>query len=385
MTHGKSYIWQSSQWPEFSWDSSKLMHPLGECRFKQGALLARVNNLKIDEELLLRSETLIEESIRTSAIEGEKLDPEGVRSSVVRRLGLSDAGLSRVPGKHIEGLIDILHDATINYKKLLTVERICGWQSALFPDGYSGIHRIITGRFRDDSKGAMCIVTGPIDKEIIVYKAPPAERITREMDLFLEWFGRDNTGIDGIIRAGIAHLWFAAIHPFEDRNGRLARAICDMALSRDEKKPVRYYSLSSRIMEEKSGYYNALASATQGEGDITGWLVWFLEMMSRSIDNSNLVLDSITFKSRFWNIYGGINLNDRQKKMLNRLIDAGKGGFEGGMTNRKYAGINHVSRATAQRELAELRNLGILVQNEGGGRSVSYRLKFFDDEYSRSL
>ncbi len=382
MTHSKSYIWQSSSWPKFFWDSSKLMNPLGECRFKQGALLARVNNLKIDEELLLRSETLIEESIRTSAIEGEKLDPDGVRSSVARRLGLSDAGLPRVPGKHIEGLIDILHDATINYNIQLTVERLCGWQSALFPNGYSGIHRIITGRYRDDRKGPMRIVTGPIGKEKIIYEAPPSEKVSKEMDLFLEWFGRDNTGIDGIICAGIAHLWFAAIHPFEDGNGRLARAICDMALSRDEKKPVRYYSLSSRIMAERSGYYNSLASATRGEGEITGWLVWFIEMMSRAIDHSNLILDNITFKSRFWNLYGENNFNERQKKLLNRLLDAGMSGFEGGMTNRKYSGINHVSRATAQRELAELRDMGILVQNEGGGRSISYRLKFFDDEFN---
>lgn len=380
MTHNKSYIWQSSQWPEFSWDSSKLMHPLGECRFKQGALLARVNNLKIDEELLLRSETLIEESIRTSAIEGEKLDPDGVRSSVARRLGLADAGLPRVPGKHIEGLIDILHDATINYNNLLTVQRLCGWQSALFPDGHSGIHKIITGRFRDDSKGPMRIVTGPIGKEKIIYEALPAERVSQEIDLFLEWFALDNTGTDGIIRAGIAHLWFAAIHPFEDGNGRLARAISDMVLSRDEKMPVRYYSLSSRIMKERSEYYKALDSATSGEGEITGWLVWFIEMMSRAIDHSNLIIDNITFKSRFWSIYGNINLNERQKKLLNRLLDAGMSGFVGGLTNRKYGGINHVSRATAQRELAELRDLGILVLNEGGGRSVSYRLKFFDDE-----
>ncbi len=380
MIHNKSYIWQSSTWPKFSWDSSKLMHPLGECRFKQGALLARVNNLKINEELLLRSETLIEESIRTSAIEGENLNPDEIRSSVARRLGLSNAGLPRVPGKHIEGLIDILHDATINYNNQLTVERLCGWQSALFPSGYSGIHKITTGKFRNDKNGPMRIVTGPIGKEKIIYEAPPFNKINKEMEQFLEWFNSNNTSIDGIIRAGIAHLWFVAVHPFEDGNGRLARAICEMALSRDEKKPVRYYSLSSQIMDERSDYYNALASATHGKGEITQWLVWFVKMISRAIDHSNLILDNITFKSRFWNIYEENNFNKRQKKLINKLLDAGANGFEGGITNRKYSGLNHVSRATAQRELAKLRDMGILIQNKEGGRSISYRLKFFDDE-----
>ncbi|MFA5518768.1 MAG: Fic family protein [Spirochaetota bacterium] len=380
MIHNKSYIWQSSTWPKFSWDSSKLMHPLGECRFKQGALLARVNNLKINEELLLRSETLIEESIRTSAIEGENLNPDEIRSSVARRLGLSNAGLPRVPGKHIEGLIDILHDATINYNNQLTVERLCGWQSALFPSGYSGIHKITTGKFRNDKNGPMRIVTGPIGKEKIIYEAPPFNKINKEMEQFLKWFNSNNSSIDGIICAGIAHLWFVAIHPFEDGNGRLARAICEMALSKDEKKPVRYYSLSSQIMDERSDYYNALASATHGKGEITQWLVWFVKMISRAIDHSNLILDNITFKSRFWNIYEENNFNKRQKKLINKLLDAGANGFEGGITNRKYSGLNHVSRATAQRELAKLRDMGILIQNKEGGRSISYRLKFFDDE-----
>jgi len=380
MTHNKRYIWQSSRWPEFYRDNSKLIQPLGECRFKQGSLVRRISTLNMDEELILRSETIIEESIRTSAIEGEKLDPDGVRSSVARRLGLSDGGLPRVPGKNIEGLVDILLDATQNYYTPLTVERLCGWHAALFPSGFSGIHRIITGKFRDDSKGPMRIVTGPIGKEKIIYEAPPAKRVNQEMDHFLKWFARSDTGIDGIIRAGIAHLWFAAIHPFDDGNGRLARTICDMALSQDENMPVRYYSLSSRILEERSGYYNALASATCGDGDITGWLTWFIGMMSRAIEHSERILDSITVKSRFWKTWDKKGLNERQIKALNRLLDTGQEGFEGGITNRKYAGMNHVSRATAQRELAELRDLGILVQNEGGGRSVSYRLKFFDDE-----
>jgi len=334
----------------------------------------------MDEELLLRSETIIDESIRTSAIEGEKLDPDGVRSSVARRLGLADAGLPRNPEKNIEGLVDILLDAIQNYNNQLTVERLYGWYAALFPSGFSGIHRIITGKFRDGSKGPMRIVKGPIGKEKIIYEAPPAKRLNLEMDHFLRWFARSDTGLDGIIRAGIAHLWFAAIHPFDDGNGRLARTICDMALSQDENMPVRYYSLSSRILEERSGYYNALASATCGDGDITEWLIWFMGMMCRAVEHSERILDSITVKSRFWKTCDKTGLNERQIKVLNRLLDAGREGFEGGITNRQYAGMNHVSRATAQRELADLRDLGLLVRNEGGGRSVSYRLKFFDDE-----
>lgn len=378
MTHNRKYIWQSADWPDFSWDSAKLVRPLGECRFKQGALLNRVQNLNMDEELLLRSETIIEESIRTSAIEGEKPDPAGIRSSVAKRLGLTEAGLTKIPGKNIEGLIDVLQDATMHHNDPLTVERLCGWHSALFPSGFSGIKRIDPGRFRDDRNGPMHIVTGPVGKEITIYEAPPAVRLNHEMGLFLKWFSGFNENIDGIIRAGLAHLWFAAIHPFDDGNGRLARAICDMALSQDEKKPVRYYSLSSGIMEARSGYYDSLASVTRGDGDITKWLVWFIGMMSCAIDSSDRIVESITLKSRFWRNYNSTVLNERQKKALNRLLDAGRGGFDGGMTNRKYAGINHTSRATAQRELAELRDLGILSQNGSQGRSISYSLKFFD-------
>lgn len=374
MNHKKTYIWQYKNWPDFRWDSGRLLKPLGECRFKQGVLLRRVNELNMDEELIFRSEAMIEESLRTSAIEGEKLNPEDVRSSVARRLGLSDSGLPKKTGKNIEGLIDIIQDATINFNKQLTIDRLRGWHSALFPGGFSGIHKIITGNFRDDKKGPMQIISGPLGKEKIIYEAPPALILKKEINLFLKWFNDESDEPDGIIRAGTAHVWFAAIHPFDDGNGRLARTVCDMALSQDEKMPVRYYSLSSQIMAERSAYYSRLATATCGDGDITEWLAWFIEMVSKAIEKSLAILDSITLKSRFWKKYSDIDLNDRQKKAINRLIDALPDSFEGGMTNRKYAGMNHVSRATAQRELSELKEMGLLWQNEGGGRSISYRI-----------
>jgi len=374
MTHKKTYIWQHKNWPDFRWDSSRLIKPLGECRFKQGVLLRRVNELNMDEELIFRSEAIIEESLRTSAIEGEKINTDDVRSSVARRLGLPDTGLTKNTSKNIEGLVDILQDATINFNSQLTLKRLKGWHSALFPSGFSGLHKIITGNLRDDKKGPMRIVSGPVGKEKTVYEAPPAIRLKKEINLYLKWFNDESETTDGIIRAGTAHIWFAAIHPFDDGNGRLARTVCDMALSQDEKMPVRYYSLSSQIMEERTAYYNTLASATCGDGDITNWLAWFIDIVSRAIDRSLAILDSITHKSRFWKKYADIDLNERQKKVINRLLDAVPDGFEGGMTNRKYSGMNHVSRATAQRELADLREKGLLQQNKGGGRSVSYNI-----------
>lgn len=362
-----------------TFDIEKLVKPLGECRFRQGMLLRRVAELNLDEEMLFRSETIIEESIRTSAIEGERLDPGDVRSSVARRLGLPDAGLPKKTVGNIEGLVDILLDATLNYNSPLTLERLLGWHAALFPSGYSGIHKISAGSLRNDHNGPMRIVSGPIGREKVLYEAPPAQELAWEMNLFLDWFPGGSDPLDGIIRAGIAHLWFAAIHPFDDGNGRIARTICDMALSRDEKTPVRYYSLSAQIMEERQSYYDSLASATCGTGDITEWLLWFIEMVSKAIERSLEILDRITMKSRFWKTRQGMGLNERQVKAINRLLDAGPDGFEGDMTNRKYAGINHVSRATAQRELAELRDMGILMQNDSGGRSTGYTLRYFKE------
>jgi Fic family protein len=321
-----------------------------------------------------RAEVLIEEALKTSEIEGEQLDPNAVRSSVVRRLGLSTAGLCEVKNQHADGVVEILLDATLGYAKELTAERLFGWHAALFPTGYSGLHKIRVASWRNNRNGSMRIVSGPIGRENVHYEAPPAELIGHEMKRYLDWWEKGCHDLDGLLRAAVSHLWFVAIHPFEDGNGRIARTLTEMALAQDESLDTRFYSLSSQIMADRESYYQVLERTNKGNGDITEWILWFLGCMSRAILRSNDLLTNVMQKSRFWHRHAQTELNDRQRKVLNRLLDAGPDGFEGGMTNRKYAGIAHVSRATAQRELADLIEKGVLRTNSGGGRSVSYSL-----------
>jgi Fic family protein len=297
-----------------------------------------------------------------------------VRSSVARRLGLPSAGLPEINEPLADAVVEILLDATQNHESRLTAERLFGWHAALFPTGYSGIHRIQVAAWRDDRKGPMQVVSGPMGREKVHYQAPPANRLKDEMKRFFRWWEKGRKEMDGILRAGAAHLWFVAVHPFDDGNGRIARAITDMALAQDENLATRCYSLSSQIMAERDAYYEVLERINKQDNDITQWLKWFLACMSRAILSSNRLLANVMQKARFWKRHAQTALNDRQRKALNRLLDAGPGGFEGGLTNRKYAGMTHVSRATAQRELADLVKKGILLKNPGGGRSVSYDL-----------
>jgi Fic family protein len=319
-----------------------------------------------------RAEVLIDEALKTSQIEGERLDPKAVRLSVARRLGLPSAGLPLIKDQHADGVVEILLDATINYEQELTPERLFGWHAALFPTGYSGIYKICVARWRDDRKGPMRVVSGPLGREKVHFSAPPADRLESEMKRFFHWWEKSRQEIDGILRAGVVHLWFAAVHPFEDGNGRIARSLTEMALAQDENLSTRCYSLSSQIMAERNDYYQILERTNKGDGEITEWLQWFLDCMSRAIFRSNTLLANVMQKARFWQQYAQTHLNDRQRKAINRLLDAGPGGFEGGMTNRKYAGMTRVSRATAQRDLADLVSKGILRINPGGGRSASY-------------
>lgn len=367
------YIWQTKSWPDLKWDSAKLLKPLGNIRFSQGALLTQIKELGFDIQQTARADVLVEEALKTSAIEGEKLDPDAVRSSVGRRLGLPDAGLKEVRDQKVDGLVEILLDATVSYSKIMTRERIWGWHAALFPTGYSGMVKISIGQWRDDSKGPMQVISGPIGQEKVHFEAPPAKKLDKEMQTFISWINKKSQ-LDGIIRAGLAHIWFVTIHPFDDGNGRVARTLTDMLLARDENNPKRFYSLSSQIMAERNEYYKILKATQSGTGDITEWLKWFLECMNRAILNSNTLLKKIMTKARFWQNFAQVRLHERQTKVINRLLDAGAGGFEGGLKNKKYIGIAHTSRATAQRELADLVNKGILIKMPGGGRSVSYDL-----------
>lgn len=374
MTQARRYIWQFPTWPEFRWDSTVLLKLLGDCRFQQGSLLAQMRELGFEVQQQARAEVLIEEALKTSEIEGVRLDMRAVRSSVARRLGLPSAGMPEVNNSLADGVVEILLDATQNHGRKLIAGRLFGWHAALFPTGYSGIHKIRVAAWRDDRQGPMQVVSGPIGREKVHYQAPPADRLKDEMKRFFRWWHKSRNEMDGILRASVAHLWFVAVHPFDDGNGRIARTLTDMALAQDENLATRCYSLSSQIMAERDAYYKILERTNKQDGDITEWLRWFLTSMSRAVLNSNRLLSSVMQKARFWKRHAQTDLNNRQRKALNRLLDAGPGGFEGGLSNRKYAGMTHVSRATAQRELADLVKKGILRQNPAGGRSASYGL-----------
>jgi Fic family protein len=380
MPQTKQYIWQRPSWPEFRWDNAVLLKILGISRFQQGSLLTQMKDLGFDIRQQARAEVLIEEALKTSEIEGERLDPNAVRSSVARRLGLPTAGMVSIKNQQADGVVQILLDATLNFKQALTPERLFGWHAALFPTGYSGLHKIQVASWRDDRNGPMKVVSGPVGREKIHYEAPPAERLANEMNRFFCWWEESRKEMDGLLRASMGHLWFVVLHPFEDGNGRIARALTEMALAQDENLSTRYYSLSSQIMAEREDYYRILERTNEGDGDITDWMKWFLESMSRAILNSNELLSNVMLKARFWKHYAQTKLKKRQSKVLNQLLDAGRGGFEGGLTNRKYAGMAHVSRATAQRELADLVQKGVLRPNPGGGRSTSYDICW--DEFS---
>ena len=282
-----------------------------------------------------RAEVLIEEALKTSEIEGVRLDTQAVRSSVARRLGLPTAGLPEINEPLADGVVEILLDATQNHESRLTAERLFSWHAALFPTGYSGIHRIQVAAWRDDREGPMQVVSGPMGREKIYYQAPPGDRLKDEMKRFFRWWEKSRKEMDGILRAGLAHLWFVAVHPFDDGNGRIARTITDMALAQDENLATRFYSLSSQIMAERDAYYEVLERTNKLDGDITQWLKWFLACMTRAILNSNRLLYNVMQMGRCWKRHAQTDLIVRQRKELNRLLDAGPGGFEGGLTIRK--------------------------------------------------
>lgn len=367
-----TYVWQRSDWTTFRWDAAALLPPLGECRKHQGKLLAQVAALGMAQATEAQADLLTEEAVTTAAIEGETLARDSVRSSVARQLGLPTAGLP--DDRSADGLVGVLVDATTDPASPITMQRLHGWHAALFPTGYSGFTKIRVGRWR--GAGPMRVVSGAAGKERVHYEAPPAKVVPAEMRSFLSWFNAEEPGMDGLVRAAVAHFRFVVIHPYDDGNGRLARALTDRAVARDDRHPTRYYSMSSQIMKERLDYYSALGRCSSGDGDLTPWLAWFLSCFGRAIASSEQRLAAVLDKARFWQRHAGLVLSERQQKVVGRLLDAGRGGFEGGLTTRKYVGMTGASRATAFREIEDLLTRRILVRRPGGGRSVSYDLRW---------
>lgn len=369
MNCGESlYIWQKGDWPHWRYDLQALAGPLAEVSRAQGMLLGRL----ADVGLALRDQAslaaLTEDVLKTSAIEGEVLDALSVRSSIARRLGVDIGALAPVD-RHVEGVVEMVLDASVHASCALTAERLLGWHAALFPTGYSGMHRITTGQWRGDSDGPMQVVSGPYGRRKVHYQAPAAEVLNSEMTRFLDWANAD-THEPALIKAALAHLWFVTLHPFDDGNGRIARAVGDLFLARADGTAQRFYSLSAQIQRERGDYYTVLERTQKGTLDVTAWLTWFLATLGRAIAQAQGTLDAVLVKARFWHRWAGISLNERQVKLLNRLLD----GFDGKLTSSKWAAIAKCSADTALRDITHLIELGVLVKSPGGGRSTAYEL-----------
>lgn len=362
------YIHQQDEWPAFRWNAAALTDQLADVSRQQGRLIGRMQSLGIRLRAEAVLTTLTEEVVKSSDIEGEVLDRDQVRSSLARRLGM-DAGGLPMPDRRVEGMVEMMLDATRNYASPLTADRLFGWHAALFPTGHSGISRIVVGAWRNEASGPMQIVSGPYGREKVHYEAPGFDRLPSEMALFLDWFESDQA-IDPVLKAAIAHLWFVTIHPFDDGNGRIARAIADLALARSEESPQRFYSISAQIRQERKAYYDVLEATQRGDLDLTPWLQWFLACLGRAFAGAERTLESVIYKSRFWEHAAGQSLNDRQRAMLNRMLD----GFEGRMTSSKWAKIMKTSQDTATRDINDLVNRGLLVKDSASGRSTSYSL-----------
>jgi Fic family protein len=360
------HIWERSDWPALTWREADIATPLAAVRHDQGRLLGRMDALgfKLREEANLQ--TLTRDVVKTSEIEGELLDDSTVRSSIARRLGV-DIGALKSADRHVDGIVEVMLDATGKYDEPLTEDRLFAWHAALFPTGRSGMTKIRVGAWRDDAKGSMQVVSGAYGRERVHYTAPPAERLAQEMEAFLDWFNQPPTA-DPVLKAAQAHLWFVTIHPFDDGNGRIARAIADMALARSEGSPQRFYSMSAQIEAERNIYYDILEHTQKADMDLTGWMIWFLGCLHRAIDGAQDVLSSVMFKAKFRERAATVSLNDRQIKVLNRMLD----GFEGKMTSSKWAKIGKCSQDSASRDITVLLEHGLLDRGPGGGRSTHY-------------
>ncbi len=366
------YIYENSQWPEFKWGNERILPLLSNVRFKQGAIVGEMGALGFELKDQANLEMLTLDIIKTAEIEGELLNQDQVRSSIARRLGLEISGLV-ASDRNVDGIVDMMLDATRNYNKELNKERLFSWHSSLFPAGYSGINKIIIANWRNDSTGPMQVVSGPISKEKVHYQAPDAEKVDQEMQQFFEWFNSSQDS-DLVIKAGIAHLWFVTIHPFDDGNGRIARALTDMILAQSDKQSYRFYSMSTQIRNERIGYYEILERTQKGTLDITEWLEWFLNCLLNSLEASETILSKVIFKHNFWFQNASKINNVRQRKVLNMLLD----GFVGKLTTSKWAKICKCSQDTALRDIQDLIDKQILSKLPGGGRSTSYDINIED-------
>lgn len=362
------YIWQSADWPSWRYDLSALTGPLTEVSRAQGLLLGRLADVGMAMRDQASLAALTEDVVKTSAIEGEVLNVESVRSSIARRLGV-DIGAVAPVDRHVEGVVEMVLDATSRGADPLTAERLFGWHAALFLTGYSGMNKIAIGQWRDDADGPMQVVSGPVGRRKLHFQAPPADVLPFEVAHFLTW-ANDQTDMPALLKAGLAHLWFVTLHPFDDGNGRIARAVGDLFLARADGSPQRFYSLSAQIQRERKDYYDVLERTQKGTLDVTGWLSWFLGTLGRAIASAQTTLDDVLVKARFWQRWAGLPLNERQVKMLNRLLD----GLDGKLTSSKWAAIAKCSPDTALRDITQLLELCVLKKTLGGGRSTGYEL-----------
>lgn len=363
-----TYIHETADWPHFRWNDERLAPRLAAVRHRQGRLIGRMESLGFDLRAEANLQTLTEDVLKSSEIEGEVLDRDQVRSSLARRLGMDIGGM--IPAdRNVEGVVEMMLDATQNYAVPLTADRLSAWHSALFPTGRSGMTKITVGAWRTEASGPMQVVSGPFGREKVHFEAPHAARLDAEMTGFLGWFEAE-ARLDPVVKAALAHLWFVTIHPFEDGNGRIARAIADLALARSEGNPQRFYSMSAQIRLERKAYYDMLERTQKGDLDITPWLEWFLDCLDRAFEGAESIVGNVLRKARFWEAHPSDQLNERQRKVINRLLD----GFEGKLTSSKWAALTKSSQDTAGRDIDDLLKRGILVKNPGGGRSTSYAL-----------
>lgn len=364
----KHYVWQQPDWPNWRYDLTGLIGPLTEVSRVQGLLLGRLADVGMGLREQASLTTLTEDVLKTSEIEGETLDADSVRSSVARHLGVDIGGLAPVD-RNVEGVVDMVLDATTNFAQPVSLERLLGWHAALFPTGYSGMSPIRVGRFRDDADGPMQVVSGPVNRRRVHFEAPPAGNLEVEVSRFLEWLNGSDAD-PPLLKAGLGHLWFVTLHPFDDGNGRIARAIGDLLLARADGNAQRFYSLSAQIQKHRKVYYEMLERTQKDTLDVTAWLAWFLETLRGAVEDAHRALDRVLAKSIFWQRWAGTPLNARQVKVLNRMLD----GFEGKLTSSKWAAMAKCSSDTALRDINELLSLGILRKCSGGGRSTAYEI-----------
>lgn len=373
----KAFIYQQDNWPDFKWKAEDIVNLLGEARNLQGRLMGKMESLgfELRNEALL--DTLTLDVLKSSEIEGEILNPDQVRSSIARRLGMEIAG-SVDSDRNVDGVVEMMLDATQNSFKPLTADRLFDWHAALFPTGRSGMYKITVADWRKDTTGPMQVISGALGKKKVHFQAPDSDLVEKEMLRFLDWFNNFDK-IDLVLKASVAHLWFVTIHPFEDGNGRIARALTDMLLAQADKSNQRFYSMSAQIRQERKGYYEILEKTQSGNLDITKWIKWFLQCLVNALKSNDASLRRVLFKADFWNRHAETPMNERQRNMINKLLD----GFDGKLTSSKWAKIAKCSKDMAIRDINDLIHKDILQKEAAGGRSTNYELKKLDSSHNQ--